>query len=326
VTINEAKFNLLLDRPGTEDAKDAGIGEALKLARIFPELADWHVAHCAGQMNIRQLFRQIEPPAGLKEQIISEHAAKAGVITSNTYEAPARTWQFTTTRWSMVLTAGGAASLETDTALEQLCRTYWYPLYAFVRRRGYEVFDAQDLTQDFFARLLEKRFLVAVDRSKGKFRSFLLTALEHFLAQEWRRSRTQKRGGRFTFASLDDGSAETQYQQIPGGTLAPDRLYEQQWALTLLEQVLKKLRAEFVAGGAGADFEELKGFLAGERQAGGYAALAVRLNTTQGAVKMTISRMRRRYGELLRAEIARTVSGPDEIEAELRGLFIAVGA
>ena len=223
------------------------------------------------------------------------------------------------------MTAGGDASAKTDTALDQLCRAYWYPLYAYVRRRGYDVPDAQDLTQAFFARLLEKRFLVAVDRSKGKFRTFLLTALEHFLAKEWRRSRTQKRGGLFNFASLDDGSAELQYRQIPGGALAPDRLYEQQWAMTLLDQVLKKLRAEFVAAGTGAKFEELKCFLAAERQAGGYAELAFRLRTTQGALKMTVSRMRQRYGELLRAEIASTV-GPDEVESELRALFAAVEA
>ena len=238
--------------------------------------------------------------------------------------APA--WQFTSTHWSVVLAAGGTASPAADSALEQLCRTYWPPLYAFARRRGHPPHDAQDLTQEFFARLLEKDFLQAVDRSKGRFRSFLLAAMEHFLAKEWRRTRAQKRGGGFTFISTDAESAEQLYLQVPASTLTPERLFDQQWAVTLLDQTLNRLRAEFVATGKEAVFEGIKIFLTGEKRAASYAELAVTLGTTEAALKMAVSRMRRRYGELLRAEISSTVSGPEEVEEELRALFGALSS
>jgi DNA-directed RNA polymerase specialized sigma24 family protein len=239
-------------------------------------------------------------------------------------EGDASPRSFVTTHWSVVLAAREGASTEADAALERLCRTYRWPLYAFVRRRGYEAHDAQDLTQEFFARLLAKDFLRTVDRSKGKFRSFLLAALEHFLAKEWRRSQTQKRGGKFTFVSLDDGSAETQFLQVPSADLPPEKLFEQQWALTLLDQVVTRLRQEHVAAGKGEQFEQLKIFLTGEKRAVAYADLALNLNTTEAALKMAVSRMKKRYGELLREEIANTVSDPAEIEEELRALFAAL--
>src|SRR2546426_8811908 len=141
--------------------------------------------------------------------------------------------QFTPAHWSVVLTAGQGPSSESSAALETLCRTYWYPLYAYIRRRGHQPSDAQDLTQAFFARLLEKDYLQAVDRNKGKFRSFLLAAVEHFLANEWRRTNAQKRGGNFTFISLDDTSAEQQYLTVASANLTPEQLFEQQWAMTL---------------------------------------------------------------------------------------------
>jgi RNA polymerase sigma-70 factor (ECF subfamily) len=231
---------------------------------------------------------------------------------------------FTTTHWSVVLAArqpeggGGAA------ALEALCRAYWYPLYAFIRRRGYAPAEAQDLTQAFFARLLEKDYLHAVDRSKGKFRSFLLAALEHFLANEWRNARAKKRGGAAVFVSLNDTKAEQQYANLSGPDLSPEKLYERQWATTLLEQVLIKLRAEFVAAGKANLFEELKIFLTGEKRAVSYAELAAKLQSTEAALKMAVSRLRQRYGELLRAEIANTVSRPEEIDEELHALFAAL--
>ena len=231
---------------------------------------------------------------------------------------------FTTTHWSVVLAAKQEPSAEVDAALNRLCKAYWWPLYAFVRRRGYEAHDAQDLTQEFFARLLAKDFLRAVDRSKGKFRSFLLAALEHFLAKEWRRSHTQKRGGKFTFVSLDDGSAETQFLQVASSDLSAEKLFERQWALTLLDQVITRLREEQVAAGKGELFEQLKIFLTGEKRAVAYADLALRLNTTEAALKMAVSRLRQRYGELLRAEIAQTVAGPEEVEEELRALVAAL--
>jgi len=216
------------------------------------------------------------------------------------------------------------ASVST-TALETLCRTYWYPLYAYIRRRGYEAADSQDLTQEFFARLLSKEYLRAVDRRKGKFRSFLLAALEHFLANEWRRSNTQKRGGQFTFVPLEHDSAEQQYLQVPVVNRSPEQVYDQQWAITLLNHAVAKLRNEFVVEGKGPAFDELKIFLTGEKHSASYAELAVILNTTPAALKMAISRMRQRYGELLRGEIANTVSAPEEVDEELRALFAAVG-
>src|SRR5437588_11197285 len=184
---------------------------------------------------------------------------------------------FTTTHWSVVLAASLHESPQADEALAQLCRVYWQPLYAFIRRRGYEEHEAKDLTQEFFARLLGKNYLRAVDRAKGKFRSFLLAALEHFLANEWRNAHAQKRGGKAAFISLDDTCAEQQYQQVPAAGLSAEKLFEQQWATTLLEQVLARLRTEFVTAGKESLFEELKIFLTGEKRAVSYAQLAVQM-------------------------------------------------
>jgi len=223
-----------------------------------------------------------------------------------------------------VVGAGRDDSPQASEAMAQLCRTYWYPLYVYVRRKGYNVHDAQDLTQEFFARLLGKDYLRAVDRTKGKFRSFLLAALEHFLANEWRNARAQKRGGQFSFISLDDTAAEQQYLQVSASNLSPEKLFEQQWATTLLEQVLVRLREEFVGASKEALFEELKVYLTGEKRAVSYAELALKLGTTDGALKMAVSRMRQRYGELLRAEIRNTVSSPEAVDEELRALFAAL--
>ena len=227
---------------------------------------------------------------------------------------------FATTHWSVVLAANQSNSPHADEALGVLCRAYWHPLYAFIRRRGYEEHQAKDLTQEFFARLLGKNYLRAVDRKKGKFRSFLLAALEHFLANEWRDAHAQKRGGGVTFISMDD-SGERQYLQVPASGLSPVQIFERQWAITLLEQVLARLRDEFGIAGKAALFAELKIFLTGEKRPVSYAELAMRLQMTEAAIKMAVSRMRQRYGELLRAEIANTVTTPEEVEEELRALF-----
>jgi RNA polymerase sigma-70 factor (ECF subfamily) len=232
---------------------------------------------------------------------------------------------FVTTHWSVIRTAGQGPSAEADAALERLCRTYWWPLYAFVRRRGHEPHDAQDLTQEFFARLLAKDFLRGVDRSKGKFRSFLLAALEHFLANEWRRAGAQKRGGGVTFISLDDTKTENRYEQLASSARSPERIFEQQWAMTLLEQAVSRLREEFVGAGKEALFGEIRIFLTGDKRVGRYAELASKLQTSEAAVKMAVSRMRQRYGELLREEIANTVSNPAEVDEELRAVFAALG-
>jgi len=224
----------------------------------------------------------------------------------------------------VVIAAGKGGSSAADTALEKLCSAYWYPLYAFIRRRGYEPPDAQDLTQSFFARLLEKDYLSGVDRSKGKFRSFLLAALEHFLANNWRDAHAQKRGGKVVFISMDDDSAEKTYTRVSAPGLSPEKLFEQQWAMTLLDQVLARLREEFTVAGKGALFEELKMFLTGEKRPISYGELAFKLQTTEPALKMAVSRMRQRYGELLRAEIGNTVASPAEVDDELRALFAAL--
>ena len=230
---------------------------------------------------------------------------------------------FTTTHWSVVLQAGDSNFAQASHALETLCRSYWYPLYAYVRRNGHNPHDAQDLTQEFFARLLERKSVRLADRNLGRFRTFLLAALENFLANEWRRSQTQRRGGQEHVISIDN-TAEQRYAREPATELSPERIYEQRWALVFLEQVLSKLRAEFVEAGKGSTFDAIKVFLTGDRPPVSYAELAASLKTSEGALKMAVSRMRQRYGELLRREIANTVSSPDEIEDELRALMAAL--
>ena len=232
---------------------------------------------------------------------------------------------FTRTHWSVVLRAAGGPSTASEQALEQLCRSYWYPLYAFVRRRGHTVDEAQDLTQEFFCRLLEKRFLDAVDRSKGKFRSYLLGALEHFLANEWRRSQARKRGGGRVIFSLDDEEAESRYAAEPADGLTPEKMYERRWAMTLLEQALKRLQDECAANGKEQLFEQLKTTFWGERAEAGYAAIAAQLDMTEGALKVAAHRLRQRYGQLLREAIAQTVDDPGKIDEEVRCLFAALG-
>jgi len=231
--------------------------------------------------------------------------------------------QFAATRWTVVLTAGQTASPQAGRALEELCRAYWYPLYAYVRRRGYDVHEAEDLTQEFFARLLAKNYLADVDRAKGKFRSFLLASLKHFLANEWDRAHAAKRGGGQLFLSLDTKTAETRYLSEPADELTAEKLLERQWALALLDQVLDRLQAEFVADGKAAQFEQLKVFLTEGKGSTSYASVAAKLGTTEGAVKVAAHRLRRRYRELLREEISHTVATPAEVEEEIRHLFAA---
>ncbi len=232
--------------------------------------------------------------------------------------APNRAASFDTTHWSAVVDAQAGDSSIAGQGLERLCRFYWWPLYAFVRRRGYGPYDAQDLTQEFFTLLLAKDFLRGVDRNKGKFRSFLLAAMQHFLAKEWRWAHAQKRGGGVTFVSIDGAAAEDQYLEIPAATVAPERLFEQEWATTLLHQTLGRLREEFARAGKETLFEELKFCLTAEKPPESYAELGVKLGMTEPAVKMAVCRMRKRYLELLRAEVASTVIRPGDIDEELR--------
>ncbi len=234
--------------------------------------------------------------------------------------------QFTLTHWSVVLSAGRSQSSHAQDALEQLCRSYWHPIYAFVRRQGHSPADAQDLTQEFFARLLQKHYLAGVDPAKGRFRSFLLAALKHFLANEWDKARAQKRGGRQILLPIDGQSAETSYRVEPVDRLTPEKIFERRWALTLLDRVLARLRQEYEGAGKKESFEQLKSTLTGDRRSVPYAEIARRLSSTEGAIKVAVHRLRQRYRELLREEIAHTVATPGEVEAEIQALFAALAS
>ncbi|HUE69957.1 MAG TPA: sigma-70 family RNA polymerase sigma factor [Pirellulaceae bacterium] len=232
---------------------------------------------------------------------------------------------FATTRWSVVLAAGHDRSPGGRQALVALCETYWQPLYAFVRRRGYGADEAQGLVQEFFARLLEKESVAAADPARGKFRSFLLSSLNHFLANEWRRERAQKRGGERPILSLDFQHGESSLAIEPAHDLTPEKLFERRWALTLLTQALARLRDEYAASGKLPLLERLQPYLAGDRDAAPYLELARELGMSDGAVKVAVHRLRRRCRDILRDEIAQTVAGPEEVDEELRDLFEALG-
>lgn len=229
--------------------------------------------------------------------------------------------RFATTHWSVVLAAGRKSSPQAQEALGRLCQTYWYPLYAYLRREGCSPHDAQDLTQEFFARFIAKDYLADVHRERGRFRSFLLAALRHFLANERDRVRARKRGGGCQVVSLDAEEAEARFALEPADEASPDRLYERRWALTVLEGVLARLKQEYAQAGKADLFERLKGALAAGRGGVPYAEVARQLRMTEEAVKVAVHRLRKRYRELLRAEIAHTVASPEEIEDEIRHLF-----
>lgn len=233
---------------------------------------------------------------------------------------------FTTTNWSVVLAAGGRDNAHATVALERLCSAYWYPIYAFIRRRGFDRCNAEDLTQSFFAYLLEKEMLKKVNQQKGKFRSFLLAALTNFLANEWDKQQTLKRGGQRQIISLDEIIGEDHYVHEPIETLTPEMLFERSWAFTLLKRVLVRLKQEYTAMGKQMLFARLEPELTREVTPGVYATLAAELNMSEGAVKVALHRLRRRFGELLRSEIAHTVSGPAEVDEEIRHLFAAFSA
>jgi RNA polymerase sigma factor (sigma-70 family) len=230
--------------------------------------------------------------------------------------------QFPTTRWTFVLAAGDPHRKEARAALVSLCENYWYPLYAYLRRRGYPADQAQDLTQEFFTRVLEGRYLNRADPSKGRFRSFILTSLKFFVADEGDRQRALKRGGG-TVASLEVSSGEERYQLEPAHDETPERIFERRWALSVLDRVVERLREEFRQHGRPEHFERLKVFLLGESDAS-YARLAQEMNTSEGALRVAIHRLRRRYRELFRQEIADTVADSSEVESELRYLAAAL--
>lgn len=228
---------------------------------------------------------------------------------------------FPATQWTVVLTAGGTPSPEAAAALEGLCRSYWYPLYAFVRRGGHSPPDAQDLTQEFFARLLEHNWIAHADRQRGRFRSFLLMAMKRFLVKEWDKAKALKRDGQAQRVPMELDTAESRYTRELADTRTPEQLFEKQWALALLESVLRRLHEIYTRDGKGALFQALEPCLVGSRNTQPYAVLAAELGMTEGAARVAVCRLRERYRECLKAEVAQTVASAAEVDEELRHLL-----
>jgi RNA polymerase sigma factor (sigma-70 family) len=231
---------------------------------------------------------------------------------------------FPHTRWSVVLAATQKDAPESAAALESLCRAYWFPLYAYVRRCGQSPHDAQDLTQEFFYRLLEKRWLDSADREKGKLRTFLIVALKHFMSHEWRRASAQRRGGGQSPMPFDTEFAESRYAADPSANLAADKTFDKQWAMTLLDLTVNRLRAEFTAAGRPDNFEALKGCLMAERGAIDYAAVAKLLGVKESAARVAVHRLRKRFRDVYREEISQTLADGADLDGELRHLAAAL--
>jgi len=237
---------------------------------------------------------------------------------AETGSGPAPSPVFATTHWSAVLSAGRNDTTRARDALAALCKTYWPALHAYVRRRGFSPHDAEDLTQEFFARLLEHNWIARADERKGRFRSFLLTALKRFLAGEWDKARAQKRGGGLAAVPLDS--------EVAGSGAPADQVYDRQWALALLERTMARLRAEYEQAGKAREFGQLKAFLTTDRKEISYREAAAAAGLSEGAARVAVHRLRKRYRELFREEIARTVSEPGEVEAELRHLIAVLAS
>ncbi len=234
--------------------------------------------------------------------------------------------QFATTRWSLVLAAGESGSDDSECALAELCEQYWYPLYAYTRRRGYDPDDARDLTQAFFTKLLAERNLRAADPTRGRFRTFLLSSLKNFLAGEWRKDHTLKRGGAFNVLSLDFDSAEESYRVEPSHELSPEVIYERRWALSLLERAVTDLQSQYAKAGNLELFNALKGFLGGADDVLPYAELSRRLGQSEGALRTAASRLRSRWRKRLRELVGETVRDESEVQDELQSLIASVDA
>jgi RNA polymerase sigma-70 factor (ECF subfamily) len=233
---------------------------------------------------------------------------------------------FETTHWSTVLAAGGQSTTRSREALAALCETYWYPLYAYLRRQGHSAEDAEDLTQGFFARVIEKGVLQVASPERGRFRSFLLASLKHYVANEQDHARALKRGGSFSPLSLEFESARGRYSMEPHDASTPETLFDRRWALTVLDRVMGELRAEFRQRGKEEVFERLKVNLIGEESPFSYRETASKFGMSEDAVRVAVHRLRRRFGELLRAEIAQTVTTDDEVEEEIHYLIRALKA
>ncbi len=233
--------------------------------------------------------------------------------------------QFDTTHWSVVLASAEGDTPRAREALARLCETYWYPLYAFVRRQGYDRDDALDLTQGFFLRLVERHYLDSVDPAKGRFRDFLLASLKHYLSSERARARTQKRAPKLPLVSIDAHEAEQRYRVEPADAVTPEEVFERRWALVVIEQVLAKLAQEEVAAGNGRQYEKLHPHLTSGAQKGAYKKVAEELGMGEGALRVSVHRLRRRFGRLLRQEVAHTVDDPGKVDDEIRSLLSLVG-
>jgi RNA polymerase sigma-70 factor (ECF subfamily) len=233
---------------------------------------------------------------------------------------------FATTHWTVVLAAGKRSTPQSDRALEELCRTYWFPLYAYVRRHGHTKEDAEDLTQAFFARFLGKNDLAGLNAERGRFRAFLLASLKHFLINEWDKARRQKRGGGVTPLSLDWHTADTQFQIAATAEPSPDKAFDREWAVALLAKVIERLRTECEADGREKQFEQLKIFLTAGKGALSHAAAAKTLGMDEGAARVAVYRLRKRYRQLLRDEIAQTLADAADVDEEMRALFGAFSA
>ena len=231
---------------------------------------------------------------------------------------------FRTTHWSVVLTAGESDREKAREALEQLCAAYWYPLYVFARRQGHDAAESEDLTQEFFASLLQRNDLAEVSPERGRFRSFLLASFKHLLVNEYHRQRTEKRGGRATVVSLEREDPETRYRLEPADPVTPETLFERRWALTVLERAVDRLREEYAVSEKADLFEELKEFLSNQKSLP-HATIAAKHGISVGAVGVTIHRLRQRYAEVLREEISHTVSTPEDIDDEVRHLIAVMG-
>jgi DNA-directed RNA polymerase specialized sigma24 family protein len=241
--------------------------------------------------------------------------------------SPVRNAQFTSTRWSLVVEAAQSKSTQSTVALEKLCGAYWFPLYAFVRRQGYASSDAEDLTQGFFGWLLASKHLRVADPQLGRFRSFLLCRLKHFLSDECKKVRAQKRGGGRFIVSLDAAQAEEWYGLEPAtAELSPDLIFDRRWAVAILERTVGRLRAEYVVANRAQLYEELKHFQPGEQTERSYAEVGARLKLSESAVKSAIYRLRQRHCDLLREEISQTVATPSEVDEEIRYLISMMGA
>jgi RNA polymerase sigma factor (sigma-70 family) len=233
---------------------------------------------------------------------------------------------FATTHWTVVLAAGRRHTPQSDHALEELCRTYWFPLYAYVRRRGHAKADAEDLVQAFFARFLAKNYLAGLSEERGRFRAFLLAALKNFLINEWKHANRQKRGGGEIPLSLDWETADTKFQVATTAEPSPEQAFDREWALALLSKVIERLQAECAADGKAKVFEQLKVFLAAGKSETAQGEVAKALGMEEGAVRVAVHRLRKRYRQLLRDQIAHTLSDPAMVDEEMRALFGAFAA